>query len=132
VSSRDVSRFIDVVETRARAEMSSVSNAVAMMTSVARVSTTPRASRTVSERVDVEKARRGTRSIARALDCGEIACTVDPNAGESMVARINDVTVSARALREVEVVDADGARETIGNIAGDASPVVLVVLRHLG
>ena len=45
---------------------------------------------------------------------------------------INDVTVSARALREVEVVDADGARETIGNIAGDASPVVLVVLRHLG
>ena len=112
--------------------MSSVSNAVAMMTSVARVSTTPRASRTVSKRVDVEKSRRGTRSIARVLDCGEIACAVDPNAGESMVARINDVTVSARALREVEVVDADGARETIGNIAGDASPVVLVVLRHLG
>ena len=104
-------------------------NAVAMMTSVARVSTTPRA---VSRRVDARRGTRGMRSIARALDCGEIACAGDPNAGESMVARINDVTVSARALREVEVVDADGARETIGNIAGDASPVVLVVLRHLG
>ena len=76
--------WASIAETRARAEMSSVSNAVAMMTSVARVSTTPRALRTVSKRVDVEKARRGTRSIARALDCGEIACAVDPNAGESL------------------------------------------------
>jgi len=103
-----------------------------MSSSVARVSIAPRASRGVARGVDARRHARGSISVSRALDCGEIACAVDPNVDDAMVARINDVTVSARALRDVEVVDADGARQTIGAIAGDASPVVLVVLRHLG
>ena len=131
MSSRDVSRFIDVVETRARADVVSVERRRDDDVGRARLDDASRVAHRLETRRRGESATWNA-SIARALDCGEIACAVDPNAGESMVARINDVTVSARALREVEVVDADGARETIGNIAGDASPVVLVVLRHLG
>jgi len=67
-----------------------------------------------------------------ALDCGEIACAFDEDVAARSVV-INGATVRARAIRDVQVVNADGARVTIGSTFGDASGKnVLVVLRHLG
>ena len=67
-----------------------------------------------------------------ALDCGEIACAFDEDVAARSVV-INGATVRARAIRDVQVVNADGARVTIVSTFGDASGKnVLVVLRHLG
>ena len=92
-----------------------------------------RAPRTTNHAAPSRRSRVGaSRGVARAaLDCGEIACAVDEGAPAKVV--INGKDVRASALRAVEVVNADGARVSIGSTFGDASGKnVLVVLRHLG
>lgn len=104
-----------------------------MRTALVAVPVTPKATTHLSSSSSRQPRGRHARIAPRAaLDCGEIACAFDEDVAARSVV-INGATVRARAIRDVQVVNADGARVTIGSTFGDASGKnVLVVLRHLG
>ena len=103
-----------------------------MRTALVAVAVTPKATTPLSSSSRQPRGRHARIAPRAALDCGEIACAFDEDVAARSVV-INGATVRARALRDVQVVNADGARVTIGSTFGDApGKNVLVVLRHLG
>jgi len=104
-----------------------------MRTALVAVPVAPKATTSFSSSSSSRQRGRNARIAPRAaLDCGEIACAFDEDVAARSVV-INGATVRARTIRDVQVVNADGARVTIGSTFGDASGKnVLVVLRHLG
>jgi len=64
-------------------------------------------------------------------DCGcEDVGMVVPTNNVGVV--MNDVRVTGATLRATELVDAPGARATIGSMVGEEGKAVIVFLRHLG
>ena len=60
-----------------------------------------------------------------ATDCG---CEPTASKGVSM----NGISVTGDTLRATELVDALGARKTIGSVIGEEGKAVVIFLRHLG
>ena len=72
-------------------------------------------------------------AAAATEDCGCEDGTVGvvaPTKFEGVV--MNDVRVSGATLRATELVDARGARASVGSVIGDEGKAVVVFLRHLG
>jgi len=56
----------------------------------------------------------------------ECACS------DAGVATMNGVGVTGASLRAVSMVDADGARKTVGDVVGTDGKALVLFLRHLG